>query len=271
MSTLVQAGGDRFLFDCGRGAIQRLTQIEVPPSTVDKVFLTHMHSDHLVGLPDLWLTAWILGRKTPLRVWGPKGTQNMMHHLEQAFQPDIILRRDLDELLPQSGIDFVVEEVQEDYVYEENGVKITTFDVDHYPVVPAYGFRVDYDGRSVVLSGDTRRCENLVKYAQRTHLLIHEVIAPEAFKARTTGWFSRERQRKVIDHHTTPEQAGEIFSQVQPKLAVYSHIIPTRWEGMMKELTEDTRKTCSGAFEVGHDLMAFEIGDEVRVVSKGQE
>ena len=99
-SILVEAGKEKLLFDCGRGATQRLYQLKVPFSEVTALFLTHLHSDHIVGIPDFYLTGWIFGRKTPFRVWGPAGTTEMMSHVEQAYQFDIHVRRDVDEKLP---------------------------------------------------------------------------------------------------------------------------------------------------------------------------
>ena len=264
-SILVEAGDGKFLFDCGRGATQRLLQLQIPFSDVSKLFLTHMHSDHLVGIPDLWLTGWIYGRKIPFEVWGPEGTRSMMYHLEKAFESDIHIRRDIDEMFPGEGIQVIANDFQEGVVYDESGVKITAFDVDHRPVEPAFGFRIDYQGRSVVLSGDTRPSENLVKFAQGADLLIHEVVAPKALIART-GHFTARHQQAVIEHHTTPEQAGEIFTRVGAKLAVYSHIVGGLGNDSDDELIEGTKKTYSGRFEIGEDLMAFEIGDEVKVI-----
>ena len=266
---LIEAGDGKFLFDCGRGAAQRLLQLQIPFSDVSKLFLTHMHSDHLVGIPDLWLTGWIYGRKAPFEVWGPEGTRSMMHHLEKAFEADIHVRRDLDEMFPGEGIRVIANEFQEGVVYDEGGVKITAFDVDHRPVEPAFGFRIDYQGHSVVLSGDTRPSENLVKFARGTDLLIHEVVAPKALIART-GHFASRHQQAIIEHHTTPEQAGEIFANIGAELAVYSHIVGGLGKDSDDELIEGTKKTYSGRFEIGEDLMAFEIGDEVKVISEKQ-
>ncbi len=266
MSTLIEAGAQRLLFDCGRGTIQRLFQLGPDYPRVDKLFLTHLHSDHIVGIPDLWLTAWIMGRKTPLTVWGPTGATHMMTHLEQAYQADIHIRRDLDELLPQSGIDFITHEIEEGFEYRQGGVAVSAFDVDHHPVTPAFGFRIEYGGNVVVLSGDTRPSDNLVKRSQGADLLIHEVLAPQAFMRRATQMTDHHRQA-VIEHHTTPQQAGEIFSRINPKLAVYSHVIGGPGTGYKTELIEGTRATYSGAVEIGYDLMAIEVGDEVRIVS----
>lgn len=263
MSTLIEAGGARLLFDCGRGAIQRLFQLGPDYPRVDRLFLTHLHSDHLVGIPDLWLTGWILGRNTPFRVWGPSGSADMMAHLQRAFAADIHIRRDLDELLPQSGIDVAAQDVAEGFEYRENGVAVSAFDVDHRPVTPAFGYRIEYDGRVVVLSGDTRPSDNLVKHSQGADLLIHEVIAPQWFMARRTHMTDHHR-RQVVAHHTTPQQAGEIFSRINPALAVYSHVIGGPEADA--EILEGTRATYGGDVAIGRDLMRIEIGDEVRIV-----
>lgn len=155
-SVLVEAGDQKLIFDTGRGALQRMTQIKVSPKNISGVFLTHLHSDHFVGFPDLWLTGWVNGRRdTPLKVWGPKGTEKMMSHLEQAFDYDIKIRL-YDDRVPLEGVTIEAKDIIEGIVYEKNGVKVTAFEVDHAPIKPAFGFRVDYMGRSVVLSGDTR-------------------------------------------------------------------------------------------------------------------
>jgi len=174
-SILVEAGGQKFLFDCGRGAVLRLSQFHVPLAEVNRLFLTHLHSDHTVGIPDLWLTGWIFDRVAPFYVWGPAGTRGMMSHLEKAYAFDIHIRRDVDEKIPGRGVTVVARDIRQGVVYENNGVKITAFDVDHGPVKPALGYRVDYGGRSVVLSGDTRPSENLIRFAKGADLLVHEV------------------------------------------------------------------------------------------------
>jgi ribonuclease Z len=260
-SILVEAGERKFLFDAGRGASQRLAQLAVRWQDIDGVFLTHLHSDHVVGFPDLWLTGWLLGpgRNRPLDVWGPRGTQKMMSHLEQAFEADIRIRLYDDRPSPD-GVVILATDIREGVVYEKAGVKITAFEVDHAPVRPAFGYRIDFNGRSVVLSGDTRVSQNLIRHAQGVDLLVHEVAAPESFRR---AGVPAERAKSVIDHHVTPEQAGEVFAKTKPRLAVYSHIVwPTATEA---DLIPTTRKTYAGALEVGEDLMVIDVGERVQV------
>jgi ribonuclease Z len=258
-SILVEAGGERFLFDCGRGATMRLSQAGIPLGSISRVFLTHLHSDHVVQLPDLLLTGWAVGRRAgPLEVWGPPGTRAMMDHLQQAFAFDIHMRRDVDEHFPAAGIAVASHDVQPGAVYAGHGVTVTAFRVDHGPVRPALGYRVDYHGRSVVLSGDTRPSENLIRHARGVDVLIHEAIDPDALRARPDRP-SDEVIAAIIAHHTTPEQAGEVFQRVRPRLAVYSHAPNTG------QVLARTRTTYLGPLQGAEDLLTIVIGDEVTV------
>ncbi len=154
----------------------------------------------------------------------------------------------------------VVKDVSEGVVYEKSGVKVTAFDVDHAPVKPAFGYRIDYAGRSVVLSGDTRVSENLIRYAQGVDLLVHEVFAPATLQR---AGVPPDPAKHIVDYHTTPEQAGEVFTRVKPKLAVYSHIcMPTATE---QDLVPATRKTYAGRLQLGEDLMVIEVAETVEV------
>lgn len=260
-STLVEAGGQRLLFDCGRGATLRLVQAGVPIGSITRVFLTHLHSDHVLQLPDLLLTGWAGGRRAePLAVWGPVGTRAMMDHLQQAFAFDIQMRRDIDEHLSAAGISVVSHEVKADsIVFAEGGVTVTAFLVDHGPVRPAFGYRVDYRGRSVVLSGDTRVSENLVRHAQGTDVLVHEVIDPQALRDRSDHP-SAEIVDAIIAHHTTPQQAGELFRRVAPRLAVYSHAPNT------ERILAQTRAAYAGPLQGAEDLLTILIGAQIEVV-----
>jgi ribonuclease Z len=259
-SILVEAGEQKFLFDAGRGTLQRLTQINVKYREIQGVFFTHLHSDHVVGFPDLWLIGWLTGQRiTPLKVWGPKGTKRMMSNLEKAFEFDIKIRISDDKASPD-GVLIQATDIKESVVYEQNGVKITAFEVDHKPIEPAFGYRIDYAGRSVVLSGDTRFSENLIRYSKGVDLLIHEVASPQTM-ARMK--YPPERAKGIVAHHTTPEQAGEIFSLVKPRMAIFSHIAPPM--ATEQEIIPLTRKNYAGVVELGEDLMVIEVGEKIEI------
>jgi len=257
-SILVQAGSESLLFDAGRGCLQRLRQINVSYDKIDALFLTHLHSDHITGLPDLWLTGWLVSKRAvPLDVFGPTGTREMLNYLQKAFAFDIKMRVE-DDKRSEDGSKFVVAEIQQGVVYEKNGVKVTAFLVDHYPVVPAFGYRIDYSGHTVVLSGDTRYSENLISFAKGADLLIHEVaIAPDTLS-------KSDPQYHILMHHTTPEQAAKVFNKVHPRLAAYSHIV--KIHGLTEaDIMKRTKATYSGPLIMGEDLMSFSISDTVSV------
>jgi ribonuclease Z len=257
ISTLVEAGGERFVIDAGRGFMQRLVQAGFPTNAVTKLFLTHLHSDHVVDLPALMLMPWAAApeRKVPLEVWGPDGTRDMMRHLEEAFAFDIHMRRDVDESFSPDGIRVVAHDIREGKVYERNGVTVTAFLVTHGLVRPSYGYRVDYAGRSVALSGDTSPSDNLVAVCKGVDVLIHEAIDPDVLRR----FVNQQRVDAIVSRHTTPEQAAGIFSRVSPRLAVFSHSPGTAG------IVEQTRRSYSGRVEMGTDLMVIDIGEEVRV------
>ena len=259
-TTLVEANGETLLFDCGRGTLIRLQQAGVALPSVTKLFITHLHSDHVVSIPDLLLSPWSarIGRKVPLEVWGPAGTVSMMDHIQKAFEFDIHIRRDVDEKFSPEGIEVTAHDIQQGVVYEKNGVKVTAFLVDHGPVKPAFGYRVDYDGHSVAISGDTRPSDNLVRYAKGVDVLIHETLDPDLARA-AFSQLSKQQTEAIINHHTTPEQAGEIFSRVKPKLAVFTHAENA------PSILDKASKTYSGRMELGEDLMVIDIGKTVEV------
>jgi ribonuclease Z len=263
---LIEAGGERLLVDAGRGSTIRLFEIGSAPmvSRVTTVLLTHLHSDHVVGLPDLWLTGWIFGRSAPLDLYGPEGTASLARGLEQAFAFDVRMRRDVDERLPGAGAELRAHEVQPGVVLDRAGVRVIAFAVDHRPVTPAYGYRIEYGGRSVVLSGDTRYSDAVVEAARGADVVIHEVVSPDV-ERRRAGVRDPAAVERIIAHHTTPEEAGRVFAAVRPRLAVYSHIVPS--PAAAADLLTPTRRTYSGRLAVGYDLMQIAIGDRI-VVSR---
>ena len=264
-STLVEAGNQKLLFDAGRGVPIRVRQLGFRESKIDVVFLTHYHSDHTAGIPDIWLTGWLgNSRQKPFRLIGPVGAKSLMANLESAYALDIKIRL-VDEKLPPEGIATAVEEFEKDgVVYDNDGVKVIAFTVDHgADIKPAVGYRIEYKGHAVVISGDTRYNQNVIKYGTGADLLIHEVciVRPELL---SNPFFKR-----VVDHHTTPREAGQVFSLAKPKLAVYSHLVFLASDKVPRATVDDivagTRETYDGPLQVGVDLMSFEIGDTVIV------
>ena len=257
-SILVQAGSEILLFDAGRGCLQRLRQLKLEYDKINALFLTHLHSDHIVGLPDLWLTGWIITKRaTPLKVFGPTGTNKMVEYLQKAFAYDINIRIE-DDKAPQEGSELSVTEIQQGVIYEKNGVKVIAFEVDHGVIKPAFGYRVEYNGHSVVLSGDTKYSENLIRFAKGTDLLIHEVvIAPDTLS-------KADPKYNILAHHTTPAQAANVFNKVKPKLAAYSHIVKL-YGHTEQEILNITKADYSGRIIMGEDLMSFSISDTVLV------
>ena len=267
-STLVEAGDQKILIDAGRGVPIRLWQLKIPLGKIDVLFLTHYHSDHTSGIPDLWLTGWLpppfAQRKTPFHVIGPVGAKTLMENLEKAYALDIKIRL-ADEKLPPEGIAVTVDEFEKDgVVYEKNGMKVTAFEVDHGDVIkPAVGYRIDYKGHSAVVSGDTRYNENVIKNGTGVDLLVHEVAMARPELMQVAAF------QRIMAHHTTPKEAGMVFSKAKPKLAAYTHIVllgnPQVPEPTLDDLVAETRQTYSGSLEAGEDLTSFTIGDEITV------
>jgi len=181
----------------------------------------------------------------------------MIEYLQKAFAYDINIRIE-DDKAPEEGSKLLVTEIQQGMIYEKNGVKVIAFEVDHGVIKPAFGYRIEYNGHSVVLSGDTRYSENLIKFAKGTDLLIHEVIiAPDTLS-------KSDPKYNILMHHTTPEQAAKIFNQVKPKLAAYSHIAKL-YGHTEQEILNKTKASYQGQIIMGEDLMTFLVSDTVSV------
>jgi ribonuclease Z len=244
---LVEVAGKKLLFDCGRGVVIRLTRAGVSPKEIDSLFLTHLHSDHVVGIPDLWLSRWFLGRDRPLLMWGPSGTHSMAQHLVQAFAFDIRIRQAPPDPLPAKGVEIDAKKIEQGEIYNDGLTRVSAFLVDHGTVKPAFGYRVDSAGHSVVISGDTKFCQNLVYFAKGADCLIHA--------AWSAGWKNPTppSQRSIA----SAEDAGRVFAMVKPKLGVVYHYKDE--EG----LSEAVRKEYTGPFVIAKDLMVINIGKTV--------
>jgi ribonuclease Z len=244
---LVEAASKKLLFDCGRGVVIRLTQAGVNPTDLDGLFLTHLHSDHVVGIPDLWLSGWFLGRSKPLPIWGPPGTRSMAEHLVQAFGFDIRIRQATPDPLPAKGVEIDAKEIEQGEIYNDGLTRVSAFLVDHGTVKPAFGYRIDSVGHSVVISGDTKFCQNLVDFAKGADCLIHA--------AWSASW--KNPAPPSMRSIASAEDAGRVFAIVKPKLAVIYHYKTE--EG----LSDAVRKEYNGPFVIAKDLMVINVGKTV--------
>ncbi len=220
--TVVVAGDEWFAVDAGRAATLRLAATDLKYEKLRAVFLTHLHSDHTAGLPDLFNTSWQFGRKTPLELYGPTGTDKLAHAMLEFFEYDVHIRRDVMEKHPAAGATISVHPVREGVVFEDANVRVTAFEVDHGPVKPAFGYRFESHGKTIVISGDTRPVANLVKFARGADVLIMEAYLPEHFLRVDTP----EVAKKLMGYHSSAEEAGEIAAQAGVKTLALTHLIP---------------------------------------------
>ena len=244
---LVETNGQKLLFDAGRGVVIRLAEVAVNPNQIDCLFLTHLHSDHVVGLPDLWLTGWFLGRKKPLDLLGPAGTHDLGARLPRTFAADIAARESSPENLPRRGVEIEAKDIRQGLVYDHGGVRVTAFRVDHLNIRPAVGYRVDYGGHSVVISGDTRFSENLIRFAKGADCLLHVAWLPN----------SENPAPPAMRSLASAEEAARVFETVQPRLAVVYHCKDERG------VTEAVKAQYKRRFVVARDLMVIDISKEI--------
>jgi len=188
----------------------RLNQAGTSANEIDALFFTHLHSDHTVGMPDLWLTGWFLGRDHPLKVWGPPGTREMAEHLSQAYKFDVETREHTENL-PPKGAELDAKEVEQGKTCVHGPLRVSAFLVDHGPVKPAFGYRIDYLGHAVVISGDAKFSQNLVDFSKGADCLIH------------VAWLAPAKSPEPLRTIASGEDAGRVFVAVKPKLAVVYH------------------------------------------------
>ena len=252
-STAVVVNGKYFVVDAGRAVVLRLSALQPVLPPIEAVLLTHLHSDHISGLPDLFATSWTMGRQKPLPLYGPAGTEQLVEGITKFYEPDIHIRRDLTERLNPEGAKIDLHILKEGVIYKNDDVTITAFAVDHRPVEPAFGFRFDSDGKSVVISGDTAPSANLVKFAKGADVLVHEALLPGVFGGGSTdGRRDDPKISPLARYHTDAEQAGKIAAAASVRKLVLTHLIPADAGDRMHELAARHFK---GEIIVGRDLL----------------
>jgi ribonuclease BN (tRNA processing enzyme) len=245
-----------YLVDAGPGLVRRASAAHqqgvagLGMKNLKRLFLTHLHSDHTLGLPDLIYTPWILGREDPLEVYGPPGTQTLVDHIVVAYAEDTHLRIEGLEDGNRTGHKVIVHEIRPGDVYCDERVRVTAFPVQHGSWEHAYGFRFETPERTIVVSGDTVPVDALVEAARGCDVLIHEVYS-------VAGWQKRppDSQRYHRAFHTSTRELAEIARQVQPGLLILYHQL---FFGVTEdELVQEMRSCYDGAFVSGDDLDVY--------------
>ena len=254
-ATAVVVGKRVFLFDLGAGVMRRMNAAGLPISGPEAVFITHLHSDHTLGYADLILTSWIMRRVSPLPVYGPHGLRSMTAHLLAAYAQDIQIRTYGLEREVSGGYRVKVHEIKSGVVYDRDGVRITAIPVPHGSWKEAYGYRIDTPDRSIVISGDTRPSEALIRASQGVDVLVHEVYSPLhlAPEKRPGGKYWPQYMREF---HTSDVELGALAARAKPKLLVLTHII--RMGSSDEDLLAGVRAGgFSGPARVGKDLERY--------------
>lgn len=272
--TAVIAGGKLWLVDVGPGSWENVQLWRLPRAAIGAVLLTHFHSDHIGELGEVSMQTWVAGRERPLRVYGPRGVMAVVGGFNLAYSHDVRYRVDHHgaQYMPPTAAAMQPEMVEiadgeaRAEVLEENGLKITAIRVDHEPVEPAYGYRFDYGGRSVVISGDTKRSDVLVRNAQGADILVHEALAahiiyPLSERLRERGI---ERMAKLTsdipDYHTTPAQAAEVAAQAGVRMLVLTHLVPPLQNAIARRVFQRGMNVRAGVeFVLGEDGDHFEL------------
>jgi ribonuclease Z len=239
-ATLIEADGQKLLFDAGRGVLDGLYQSRIVPQAVTRIFLTHLHSDHIEGLPGLWMTPWfLLGRTAPLEVWGPAGTAAMIDGMRAMYAHDLATRPNAS--LSADALRVVVHEIHAGVAYESGGVRVTAIPVEHADGDPAFGYRVETGQSTILLTGDCTWSGELARQAGPVDLVISNVAAAAPELAATA------RMRPILAKLMSPEQAAQLFKNTQPRLAVYSHIVKKGLPGAPGDETI-VRRTRGGGY-----------------------
>ncbi|MEE8295161.1 MAG: MBL fold metallo-hydrolase [Sphingomonadales bacterium] len=252
-ATAIVVGGNVYLVDFGVGitrAVQAAKNAGLEAMSQENLtiaFLTHIHSDHTLGLSDLINTPWILGREEPLEVFGPKGVEDLVNHTLLAYQGDIKLRAEGTQPSNNTGWQAVAHEIGAGIVFRDEYVTVTAFEVCHGQIKPSFGFRFDTPDKVIVISGDTTYCRALIEAAKGADILVHEVYSEAGFETLPEDW-------KIYHsaHHTSASDLARIANEVRPGLLVLSHQI--QWDDLPYELIlEEVKKEYDGEVAFGND------------------
>ncbi len=254
-ATAIVVNDVAYLVDFGPGVVRRANAAfldkginGLEPTALRVAFVTHLHSDHTVGYPDLIFTPWTIGRRVPLEVYGPKGLKAMTEHILEAYRVDIETRTNADgnqRAFPQ-GHEVHAHEIAAGPIYKDANVTVTAFATKH--AMESYGYRFDTADRSIVVSGDTNPTQATIDACHGCDVLIHEAITPAALAARPEGF-----QRFASKFHTTTTQLSELATKAGPKLLVLYHYNSLSAD----ELNEEMRAHYPGRFAVGRDLDVY--------------
>jgi ribonuclease BN (tRNA processing enzyme) len=252
----IVSGGRAYLVDCGPGLVRRAAAAArkgIPALAADRlgiVFITHLHSDHTLGLPDLMLTPWVLDRHAPLEVYGPPGVAAMTRHLLEAYAEDIQTRQSGLEPIDHDGWKVNAHEIVPGVVYRDSNVTVKAFAVPHANWKHAFGYRFETRDRVVVISGDTRPSDAVATACNGCDVLVHEVYSAERWKTRPPEW-----QRYHQDAHTSTTELAAIASKARPKLLVLYHQL--LWGASDDSLVAEVRRGFAGPVVSAHDLDVF--------------
>lgn len=256
-ATLVRAGGQSFLVDCGRGVLQRLAAAGAAANGLTALLLTHLHSDHITDLGDVIITRWVstfTPTPVPLPILGPPGTAEVVDATLRAFGPDIGYRiahhADLSGPPPVE-----VHEHVAGPVWDRDGVRIRVAPTDHRPVAPTIGFRIEHGGASVVVAGDTVPCDTLDALAAGADALVHTVIRKDLI-----AQLPQQRIRDICDYHSSVAEAAATAARARVGTLVLTHYVPALTPGQEDQWRALAAAEFDGRIEMGDDLHRVEIG-----------
>jgi ribonuclease Z len=253
-ATLVRAAGKNFLFDCGRGVVMRAAAVGMLPVMLESVILTHLHSDHICDFNDVVTTRWVMSdAPNPLPVMGPSGIKNFVNATLKALELDIGFRMAHHDDL-NAAPEVVTTEVASGVVYEQDQVKITAAPTDHRPVEPSFGFRIDADGKSVVIASDTIPCDGLDSLCENADVLVQSVIRKSLVES-----IPSPRLQDILDYQSTTENAGKTAARGKVKTLVLNHCVPPPAPGTEKDWISEAANHFSGRILMSEDLLKIDV------------